>query len=32
VLALAVAMPAMGDYMVVIIHEALDAAQSLVFG
>jgi flagellar biosynthesis protein FliR len=32
VLALALAMPAMGDYMVVIIHEALDAAQSLVFG
>lgn len=32
VVALALAMPAMGDYMVVIIHQALDAAQTLVFG
>jgi flagellar biosynthesis protein FliR len=32
VLALAVAMPAMGDYMLVIVREALDAAQALVLG
>ena len=32
VIALALAMPAMGDYLLVIIREALDAAQSLVFG
>lgn len=32
VVALALAMPAMGDYMLVIVQEGLDAAQSLVFG
>jgi flagellar biosynthetic protein FliR len=32
VLALLVGMPAMGDYMLVIIREALDATQSLVLG
>ena len=32
VVALALAMPAMGDYMLVIVQESLDAAQSLVFG
>jgi flagellar biosynthetic protein FliR len=32
VIALALAMPAMGDYMLVIIREALDATQNLVFG
>ncbi|MBN8816424.1 MAG: flagellar biosynthetic protein FliR [Sphingomonas sp.] len=32
VVALALAMPAMGDYMLVIIQEGLDAAQRLVFG
>ena len=32
VLALLVGMPAMGDYMLVIIREALDAAQTLVLG
>jgi flagellar biosynthesis protein FliR len=25
-------MPAMGDYMLVIVQEGLDATQSLVFG
>jgi flagellar biosynthetic protein FliR len=32
VVALAIAFPAMGDYMLVIVREALAAAQSLVFG
>lgn len=32
ILALLVGMPAMGDYMQVIVHEALDAAQTLVLG
>lgn len=32
VVALFVAMPAMGDYMLVIVREALDAAQTLVLG
>ena len=32
VIALAIAFPAMGDYMLVIVREALSAAQSLVFG
>lgn len=32
VLALLVGMPAMGDYMIVIVREALDAAQTLVLG
>lgn len=32
VIALAIAFPAMGDYMVVIIQEGLAATQSLVFG
>lgn len=32
VLALLVGMPAMGDYMMVIVREALDAAQTLVLG
>lgn len=32
VLALLVGMPAMGDYMLVIVREALDAAQALVLG
>jgi flagellar biosynthetic protein FliR len=32
VVALALAMPAMGDYMLVIVQEGLDAAQRLVFG
>ena len=32
VLALAAAFPAMGDYMVVIVHEGLAAAQGLVLG
>jgi flagellar biosynthesis protein FliR len=32
VIALAVAFPAMGDYMVVIVREGLNATQSLVFG
>ena len=32
VLALLVGMPAMGDYMLVIIREALDATQTLVLG
>ena len=32
VIALALAMPAMGDYMLVIVQEGLDAVQSLVFG
>jgi flagellar biosynthesis protein FliR len=32
VIALFVAMPAMGDYMLVIVHEALDAARALVIG
>ncbi|QDX27212.1 flagellar biosynthetic protein FliR [Sphingomonas suaedae] len=32
VLALLVGMPAMGDYMLVIVREALDAAQMLVLG
>ncbi|MFL9840104.1 flagellar biosynthetic protein FliR [Sphingomonas sp. ST-64] len=32
VLALLVGMPAMGDYMLVIVREALDAAQLLVLG
>ena len=32
VIALAVAFPAMGDYMLVIVREALDAAQRLVIG
>ena len=29
---LLVAMPAMGDYLLIIIREALDAAPRLVFG
>jgi flagellar biosynthetic protein FliR len=32
VVALALAMPAMGDYMLVIVQEGLDATQRLVFG
>lgn len=32
VLALLVGMPAMGDYMLVVVREALDAAQTLVLG
>ena len=32
VVALAIAFPAMGDYMLVIIHEGLDATQNLVLG
>ena len=32
VVALAIAFPAMGDYMLVIVRESLAAAQSLVFG
>lgn len=32
VVALFVALPAMGDYMMVVIHEGLDATQRLVFG
>ena len=32
VIALAVAFPAMGDYMLVIVQQGLDAAQTLVFG
>lgn len=32
IVALAIAFPAMGDYMIVIIHEGLAAAQSLVLG
>lgn len=32
VVALVVGMPAMGDYMLVIVREALEAAQNLVFG
>lgn len=32
VIALFVAMPAMGDYMLVIVREALDAAKTLVLG
>lgn len=32
ILALLVGMPAMGDYMLVIVREALDAAQTLVLG
>ena len=32
VIALAIAFPAMGDYMLVIIREALAAAQNLVVG
>ena len=32
VLALAAAFPAMGDYMLVIVHEGLTAAQNLVLG
>lgn len=32
VIALFVAMPAMGDYMLVIVREALDAARTLVLG
>lgn len=32
IVALALAMPAMGDYMLVIVQEGLDAAQRLVFG
>ncbi|WP_257843987.1 flagellar biosynthetic protein FliR [Sphingomonas sp. J344] len=32
VLALLAGMPAMGDYMLVIVREALDAAQALVLG
>lgn len=32
VVALAIAFPAMGDYMIVIIHEGLAATQSLVLG
>ncbi|MBD8677856.1 flagellar biosynthetic protein FliR [Sphingomonas sp. CFBP 13720] len=32
VVALFVAMPAMGDYMLVIVRESLDAAQTLVLG
>jgi flagellar biosynthetic protein FliR len=31
-IALLVGMPAMGDYMLVIVQEALDAAQNLAFG
>jgi len=32
IVALALAMPAMGDYMLVIVQEGLDAAQRVVFG
>ncbi|WP_375396763.1 flagellar biosynthetic protein FliR [uncultured Sphingomonas sp.] len=32
IVALALALPAMGDYMLVIVHEGLEAAQRLVFG
>ena len=32
VIALAIAFPAMGDYMLVVVRESLDAAQRLVFG
>ena len=32
VVALLIAMPAMGDYMLVIVHEALNAAATLVLG
>lgn len=32
IVALAIAFPAMGDYMVVIVREALQAAENLVFG
>jgi flagellar biosynthetic protein FliR len=32
VVALAIAFPAMGDYMLVIVREGLQAAQNLVFG
>ena len=32
VIALAIAFPAMGDYMIVIVDEGLSAAQNLVFG
>ncbi|HEU4961821.1 MAG TPA: flagellar biosynthetic protein FliR [Sphingomonas sp.] len=32
VIALAIAFPAMGDYMLVIVRESLSAAQNLVFG
>ncbi|TPG41451.1 flagellar biosynthetic protein FliR [Sphingomonas koreensis] len=32
VIALAIAFPAMGDYMLVIVNEGLEAAQRLVFG
>jgi flagellar biosynthetic protein FliR len=32
VIALAVAFPAMGDYMLVVVREGLDATQRLVFG
>ncbi|TPG21132.1 flagellar biosynthetic protein FliR [Sphingomonas koreensis] len=32
VVALAIAFPAMGDYMLVIVNEGLEAAQRLVFG
>ncbi len=32
VIALAIAFPAMGDYMVIIIHEGLKATQNLVLG
>ncbi len=32
VIALAIAFPAMGDYMIIIIHEGLKASQNLVLG
>jgi flagellar biosynthetic protein FliR len=32
VIALAIAFPAMGDYMLVIVDEGLAATQNLVFG
>lgn len=32
VVAIAIALPAMGDYMIVIIHEGLEATQRLVLG
>jgi flagellar biosynthetic protein FliR len=32
VVAILLALPAMGDYLLVIIREALDAAPRLVFG
>src|SRR3546814_12545859 len=32
VIALAIAFPAMGDYMIVLVDEGLRAAQNLVFG